>query len=211
MDWYRNTEWNAEIRDAFMAKLSRARSQRDQYIAIQAISLANSAPEGALELCEFYFDTRKDDFDDVRVRLARATALVALGRVDAAAAAYKDLLAEEAGNDTLKVGGEMEYAVFVAEHRLTGRYAEVETMLGRPPAATLFPMDGFRWHAVKAVTRAHAGDAAAARQHADLALAEAARTTSGISRHPRLGLVGDSHKDLRERLAAIAAGGTETP
>jgi hypothetical protein len=60
-DWFRNTDWNAEIEKAFFEKLRRARD-KSQYIRIQASTLASSNPEVALKLLEHYF-ALGDKFD----------------------------------------------------------------------------------------------------------------------------------------------------
>jgi len=77
-DWYRNEAWNPDIEKAFFEKLSRARSQRDQYLAIQAIELAPHLPHAALKLVDHYFETRKSDSDYLQVLLAKVFAYEAL-------------------------------------------------------------------------------------------------------------------------------------
>ena len=59
-DWYRNKEWNSEIEEFFYMKLKRARTQRYQYIVIQALSLTDNHPDISLRLVDEYFETRED-------------------------------------------------------------------------------------------------------------------------------------------------------
>ncbi len=63
---------NESIEENFYSKLKRARSQRDQYLAIQALTLADDHPRTSLRLLDEYFVSRKDEFDDVRALLAKA-------------------------------------------------------------------------------------------------------------------------------------------
>ena len=51
-DWFRNTDWNAENEKAFFEKLARSRTQRDQYLVIQALTLSKSHPQAALQLID---------------------------------------------------------------------------------------------------------------------------------------------------------------
>ena len=71
-DWYRNENWNASIEEHFYSKLKRTRTQRDQYLVIQALTLADTYPEVSLRLVNEYFESRKDQFDDIRALLAKA-------------------------------------------------------------------------------------------------------------------------------------------
>ena len=72
---------------AFDEKLRRAR-RKEQYLRIQACTLARSHPEVALKLLDRYFELQ-DDFDHAQAHVDRATALLALGRVGEALAAYE--------------------------------------------------------------------------------------------------------------------------
>src|SRR5580693_8248935 len=93
-DWYRNTTWNDTVERAFNEKLNRAR-RKESYLRIQACSLARSHPDVALRLLDRYF-TLKDDFDHAQAFVDRATALLALGRVNEAIESYNAALAREA-------------------------------------------------------------------------------------------------------------------
>ena len=86
-DWFRNTTWDGIIERAFDEKLRRAR-RKEQYLRIQACTLARSHPEVALKLLDRYFELQ-DDFDHAQAHVDRATALLALGRVGEALAAYE--------------------------------------------------------------------------------------------------------------------------
>ena len=56
--WYRNEDWNDEIEDFFYSKLNRARSQREQYLVIQALSLSKTHPNISLRLTREYFESK---------------------------------------------------------------------------------------------------------------------------------------------------------
>ena len=89
-DWFRNTTWNTSIERAFDDKLRRAR-RKEQYLRIQACTLAGSHPVIALKLLDRYF-ALPNDFDHAQAHVDRATAYLALGRVIDALAAYEDAL-----------------------------------------------------------------------------------------------------------------------
>jgi len=82
-DWFRNRDWNAPIARRFEEKLHRAR-RKEQYLRIQACTLASSHPMVALELLDRYFGMT-DDFDHAQAYVDKATALKALGRIEEAA------------------------------------------------------------------------------------------------------------------------------
>src|SRR5688500_13421369 len=93
-DWFRNTTWNESVERAFDEKL-RSAKRKEQYLRIQASTLARSHPDVALKLLDRYFELT-DNFDHAQAHVDRATALLALGRVSDAIASYEAALAREA-------------------------------------------------------------------------------------------------------------------
>jgi len=80
-DWFRNEDWSPEIEEQFFRKLGRARSQKAQYLRVQAYTLRKTRPEIALKLLETYFATGDTSF----VALAyddQAAAYTALGKFE---------------------------------------------------------------------------------------------------------------------------------
>jgi len=72
--WFRQETWDEGIEQDFLARLSRSRSQRDQYLVIQALTIAKTFPSVALRLADHYFETKKDNFEDVRALSTKADA-----------------------------------------------------------------------------------------------------------------------------------------
>lgn len=87
-DWYRNKDWNSRIELSFFDKLRRAR-RKEQYLRIQASTLASSHPEVALRLLDEYFRLN-DNFDHAQTYVDRATAYLAMGQLEDAIQAYED-------------------------------------------------------------------------------------------------------------------------
>ena len=121
-DWFRNKTWNPRIEKAFFEKLSRARSQRDQYLAIQAIEIAPHRPQIALKLVDHYLETRKNDFDYVRVLMAKADAQMALNNEIEAISAYKEVLEREAEFPNRTTTAYVDYPYLVATRKLEDEY-----------------------------------------------------------------------------------------
>ena len=92
-DWFRNTTWSEAVERTFNEKLQRAR-RKENYLRIQACTLARSHPDVALRLLDRYFSL-KDDFDHAQAYVDRATALLTLGRIDEAVESYSAALARE--------------------------------------------------------------------------------------------------------------------
>src|SRR5207248_662790 len=92
-EWFRNATWNAAVAQVFEEKLRRAR-RKEQYLRIQASTLAASHPQVALDLLERYF-ALPDQFDQAQACVDRAQALLALDRTDGAIESYEAALARE--------------------------------------------------------------------------------------------------------------------
>jgi hypothetical protein len=172
-DWFRNTDWNEEIEADFFARLARSKSQRDQYLVLQAISLSDSHPSVALRLVDLYFETRADDFHDDRARRAVAMAQFAQGGHVAALDAYLAMLGGgDAEDKDLFVGSSIEFAFLAARYRSQGHYEAAIVQLSslRLPDPSQHDVS-FRHLAASALLLAETGrDPTGARKQAALAL-----------------------------------------
>jgi tetratricopeptide (TPR) repeat protein len=202
-DWFRHTDWNAEIEAAFYGKLRRARDKK-QYLRIQASTIAGRRPEVALRLLDEYFSLG-DHFDQAQAHADRAAAYLALGESDHAIAALEAALAREEHYPRLLTYAYLDLSFLIASHRIESRYKQALELLERHRARLTFPVDHFRWHAAYALIFAAQAQTSTAREHARLALAAAAKDHSGFRYHPSVGLVGTKYEDIRKRLSVAAA------
>lgn len=203
-DWFRNKTWNPRIEKAFFERLARARSQRDQYLAIQAIELAPHKPGVALKLIDHYFETRKNDFDDARVLMAKVNAQMALNNEVEAVSAYKELLAREAEFPNSTTGAYVDFPYLVATRRFEDEYDSALEVLDTRKDDLAFPVRQFKWHASYALILSHRGNESEAREHANQAIKAAEARESRFRYHRDLGLVGKEHKSVVKHLTRLA-------
>lgn len=183
--------------------MHRAR-RKEQYLRIQACTLARSHPEVALKLLDQYFSL-KDDFDHAQAHVDRATALLALGRVSEAIGSYEAALAREAEFPNLQTQAYLDLPYLIATRCIRERYEYAIQLLERHAARLMFPVDRFRWHTAWALIAAEGHDAAAAKAHARHALDAAAREHSGFRYHPAVGLVTEQYDDVVKKLEGYCA------
>jgi tetratricopeptide (TPR) repeat protein len=197
-DWFRNTTWDEAIERHFNAKLDRAR-RKEQYLRIQACTLARSHPEVALRLLDRYF-LLKDDFDHAQAHVDRATALLALGRIDEAVESYRAALTREAEFPNLQTQAYLDLPYLIATRGIRDNYGYAMELLEKYRGRLMFPVDHFRWHAACALIAAEIHDPAAAKTHAQHALEAAALDHSGLRYHPTVGLVTEQYDGLVQKL-----------
>jgi tetratricopeptide (TPR) repeat protein len=202
-DWFRNTAWNESVERAFDEKLRRAR-RKGQYLRIQACTLARSHPEVALKLLDRYFDL-PDDSDYAQAHVDRATALLALGRVNDAIKSYEAALAREAVFPNLQTQAYLDLPYLIATREIRERYERALQLSQAYEARLMFPVDHFRWHAARALIAADSGEPGVARVHAERALEEAARERSRFRYHPSVGLVTEQYERVIRKLERSAA------
>ncbi len=206
-DWFRNTTWNEAVERSFNEKLHRAK-RKEQYLRIQACTLARSHPEVALQLLDRYF-ALKDDFDHAQAYVDRATALLALGRVNEAIESYNAALAREAEFPNLQTPAYLDLPYLIATRGIREKYDDGIQALEKYKARlspVAFPADRFRWHAAYALIAAERNDAASAKLHAQSALEAAALDHSGFRYHPTLGLVTKQYDEVVQKLKKYSAG-----
>ena len=191
-DWYRNSKWNREIEEKFFSKLSKARSQRDQYLVIQALTLVGRHPEVTHQLVDQYFEYRKDKFEDVRALLARANAFMVQKNVTGAMQAFRTILDGETEFPKHQTTTYVDYPYIVAMLEISEEYANAIKTLEAHKDRLMFPLDRFKWHAAMALIKKN-------REHASEALGAAQIEKSGFRFHQKVGLVGKDHaKTIRK-------------
>ena len=195
-DWYRNEDWNQEIKDYFFLKLSRARSQRDQYIYIQAASVNKRHPKIALELAEYYFEIRTEKFHDLGVHLVKAYALLSLNKNEEAMLAYRAALKREKEYPNVQSSTYAEYPYVVAIREIKSEYKNAIKVLNENADKMVFPIEFYKWHASKALIERDGHEASKALEAAEI-------KKSGFLRHQKLGLVTEEHRKVIKRLIKL--------
>jgi tetratricopeptide (TPR) repeat protein len=200
-DWYRNSNWNADIESDFRRRLHRARD-KSQNLRIQASYLAESQPQVALSLLDQYF-TLGDDVDKAQAHVVRAEAFVAFGDVDAALSSYEDALTRERELPGWKTQAYLEYACLVTNLRATHLYARALEVLDAHRQRPVFPVDRYRANGARAILLQELGRTDEAQSFADLAMAASREGASGFRYHQHLGLVKSTSDEFGRRVAAI--------
>jgi hypothetical protein len=204
-DWYRQTSWSTEVATEFFSKLGRARSQRDQYLVIQALTLASTHPKASLDLIDQYFATKGSDFENLRATCARAEAYRAQGNLADALLSMKHALEIERARPSQKSGAFVEYPYLVATKGFREHYEAALSTLEERSKDLAFPVQRFMWHAAMSLIHAALEQKEMAQEHAGLALDAAQVKKSGFRFHQPLGLVGKEHEATVERLRTIYA------
>jgi tetratricopeptide (TPR) repeat protein len=192
-DWFRNESWNPNVEEVFFGRLAKSRSQRDQYLVIQALTLASAEPAVALRLVDLYFESKRRPFEDVRALMARAKAYQSMGSLQDAIEALKQALEVERQKPNHKTTAYVDYPYLVATNRLASEYPDAKSILFERVRDVMFPLDKFKWNASLAIIEHESNNPDQARKHARAALEAAGTTKSGFRFHRRLGLVGNNH------------------
>ena len=200
-DWYRNTAWNESIAREFEEKLARAR-RKEQYLRIQASTLAHTHPETALALLERYFEL-PDDFDHTQAHVDRAYAWISLGSLDKAIACYEAALAREAEFPKLQTQAYLDLPYLIATRDIESMFERASQLLDQFKSRLMFPVDYFKWHAAKALIASRQQNEDSTHLHAEEALRVAAETTSGFRYHPRAGLVSTKYDSTLSKLQQL--------
>jgi len=203
VEWYRNTTWNESIEAVFLEKLDR-KKLKAQYLRVQASILAKKHPEVTLKLLEMYFDL-PDDVERVQAHVDRATALLALERIDDAVDAYESALAREAENPQQQTQAHLDLPLLIASRHLGEHYDRALELLEAYESQRLFPVDYFKWHATHALICAERDELDNAQFHVQESLKAAARDHSGFDSHPNAGLVKNRFEDVIKMLKSLEA------
>ncbi len=168
--WYQNSAWDAETEKAFLARLTGEREHRDQYLALQALSLAPNHPQAALRLASLYFDTRTDDLEDVSALLARARAYRVVGPLERCIESYKAVIRRELTFPDRRTDAFVELPYLVALSGAEADYAYAVRVLDEGLERVLSGAQRFQWNAAYALIALARGNRSAASGYARVAL-----------------------------------------
>ena len=204
-DWYRNSDWGSDIEDAFRAKLARARSQKPQYIIIQAAYLSASHPKIALSLIEEYFQTGDESFTPNAHR-TQAVAYRALGQTEDAVLAFKQALDWEASHPGHITEARIGFPKLVVEERLVAEYDYALNILTSrfTPSDHVFPNMRYDWNGCCALIAFEREEFHEAQEFAERALRAAAETESPFRYHRSVGVVKNASDEFGRRIKRIA-------
>jgi len=210
-DWYRRTTWTRRDQDEFAARLARSRSafNKAQYLRIQALSLQQAGGRGrllaALSLLDELVGLYPDELSLGTALLQRAECLEQLGRTDEAIDAYRGSLDAQRANPTVRDGAYLGYAALVVTRlRRLDLYVEVLAVLEEFGGGEVFPVQQYRYNALRAFILSELGRYLEAREAAILALAASAKKESPFRYHRGLGIVTNPEVVLQKRLERIA-------
>jgi tetratricopeptide (TPR) repeat protein len=199
--WFRNAEWSAATSSLFEERLRRAR-RKEQYLRIQASTLARSNPAVAHALLDRYFEM-SDDFDHAQAHVDRANAYLSEERIEEAIASYEQALQREAVFPKLLTQAYLDLPYLIAVRGIAGHFGRALQLLGLHQSRLMFPIDYFKWNAAHALIAHSLGDAAPARTHAKAALAYAEKANSGLRNHPGVGLVTTALAEVESSLRRL--------
>ncbi|WAC47479.1 hypothetical protein OVA03_12295 [Asticcacaulis sp. SL142] len=202
-DWYRNETWEEDIEAAFFAKLKRSRSQRDQYLVIQAVYLKDKFPDKALELIDIYFETKSTIYHDGRAWDVRRDVYLAVEKYDDAINCMKISLQIERENPKFQGTSATMYPYLIATRAIKHEYESVLAFLDSIELKSPFPDAHFKWNAALGLIHADLKNIPKSKYHAKLALEAAEVKQSPFRYHRSLGVVGHEHSDTIRKLEKI--------
>ena len=138
-DWYRQTEWTEQSAALFEEKIARARSQKAQYFAIQAILLWPKHPDVALALAERGIAASEEGWIDPRLPMARAYARLQLGQVDAVLAEFEQTIALQRRQGGLYTSAALDYVFTAAYFEREDHYEKALAILDDFRPGSPFP------------------------------------------------------------------------
>ncbi len=205
-NWFRQKEWNDQSKSLFFDKLSRARTQRDQYLAIQIGMLIDRETDAAIELSEYYFETRRNKYHDNHVLHSIAQAWWRKGEIENSLETLREAFEHEVGNpDHLtEASVELPFLIACLERKVDYPVALDALNFAEEVDLLLFPGTRFKWYAAHALIADDKCRGEASCVHASQAMEEYHKSDSGFPYHQNTGLVRDVEPRVLDRLRKLS-------
>lgn len=211
-DWYRLSSWTEEDQKGFFARLHRSRStfSKAQYATIQALNLheigTKESSRWALDLLDLVETEWPEPIVLASIHLQKADCYLTLDDLPSAINSYRAALAQEKVYPQVQTSARFDFPLLIASRKLVDLYEEALATLDLIDDLWL-PTSIYQFNAATALITAEVGDKAKASERAETALLAMKQDHSGVSRHPKFGLVADVDQNIVRRLEVIAASG----
>lgn len=202
-EWFRNTDWSPQIEKDFFQRLGRARSQKLEYLRIQAITLCEFQPRVSLALIERYLEINSGSSNEQAYE-TQAHAYISLGESESAAASFEKALYCHNIHPFFNTQIGFDFPLLVATCKMTKRYDRALQVIEDFQSGMIFPVNRLKKYAAQALILTELGRQEVASEFALMAIREADEQQSSFSRHSGIGLVGHEHNRLLEVLQALS-------
>lgn len=208
-DWYRHSTWSPADQQDFFARLSRSRTaaNKAQYVRIQASYLADAGNHlAAIELLDLLFRDFPERHELAQSHQQKALSLIELNEQTSAIAEFRASLQCQRDYPNVGTTSWLQFPMLIVRRQLVELYDEALSVLDefRSDTRLAFPLDRYRFAAVRALIAQSRNDIETAREFAKVAIQCAATEHSGYRYHSKVGLVGSVDGKVHDRLRALA-------
>ena len=134
-DWYRMTDWTEEGAAHFEKKIARARSQKAQYLTLQAYHLLDRRPDISLKLLDRAEEADVERYEGGRINNFRAEANLRLGNIEKVLSSYERSMRAQRVPGAIITSSALDYAFIVAYFRIEDKYDAALKIVQRFPGS----------------------------------------------------------------------------
>ena len=208
-DWYRHSTWSPDDQQHFFGRLKRSKTaaHKAQYVRIQASCLADAGNHrAATELLELLFREFPERLQLAQAHLQMALCLVELGEPERAIEEFRASLQSQRECPNVGTSCWLLFPWFIVRRHAAELYDEALAVLDEFKTDTrlAFPIDRYRFAAVRALIAQARHDRENACDFAKVAIQCATAQHSGFRYHPTVGLVESPDANVHSRLMALA-------
>jgi hypothetical protein len=210
-EWYRRTTWDDEIRADFYRRWQRARTtyNKAQYLRLQAYHLVQSGLyQAAIELLEHYFrEFANADGDLALAHLLYAEACAGINEQQEAITHFRLAIQHQRVHPNVITEAPLDFAIFII--RTKNKKLFLEGLQGlndfELTVKMLLPIQKYTLNGLRAIILKLLDRKPEAKSNAQVALAAADMSDSGLRFHPGFGVVVDKNSRFHKLLKKLAA------
>lgn len=209
-DWYRKTNWSESDRENFFARFKRTRTtfHKAQYLRIQASYLQSTGSKDmafqAIELLDLMLKEYPEKSELSAAYLQKAECLITLGEIEKAIDSMRNALQCEREFPNVKTNTWLEFGWTAITFQLSNLYDESLDVLNDFNSDLMFPVDKYKFNAIKAIIENEKGNKNASKKFAANALEASSLAHSGFRNHPKVGLVQNPDAKIHAKLIELA-------